>query len=95
MCPDRPGTHTFAPDLRIANRNDLVITNTFVGFQFTMTNIGVAPISDIYLGWFADSDVGPRGGTAIADGMFFQASGYGQGLGMPGNVLFAFEYPAE
>ena len=34
-----------------------------------------------------------RGGTALVEGMFFQSSGYGQGLGMPGNVLFAFEYP--
>jgi len=36
-----------------------------------------------------------RGGTAIINGMFFQTSGYGQGLGMPGNVLYAFEYPEE
>ena len=35
-----------------------------------------------------------RGGTALVDGMFFQSSGYGQGLGMPGNVVFAFEYPS-
>ena len=34
-----------------------------------------------------------RGGTAVVDGMFFQASGYGQGLGMPGHVLYAFEFP--
>jgi hypothetical protein len=37
MCPDRPGTHTFAPDLRVENRSEVVITNTFVGFEFTMT----------------------------------------------------------
>ena len=36
-----------------------------------------------------------RGGTAFANGMFFQPSGYGQGMGMPGNVVFAFEYPAN
>ena len=36
-----------------------------------------------------------RGGTALVDGMFFQSSGYGQGLGMPGNVVFAFEYPMD
>ncbi|MDE0064237.1 MAG: PQQ-binding-like beta-propeller repeat protein [Gammaproteobacteria bacterium] len=36
-----------------------------------------------------------RGGTALVEGMFFQSSGYGQGLGMPGNVLFAFEYPQD
>lgn len=37
MCPDRPGTHTFAPDLRIERADQMVITNTFVGFRFTMT----------------------------------------------------------
>ena len=36
-----------------------------------------------------------RGGTALVDSMFFQSSGYGQGLGMPGNVVFAFEYPQD
>ena len=36
-----------------------------------------------------------RGGTALVDGMFFQSSGYGQGLGMPGNVVFAFEIPTD
>jgi len=32
----------------------------FVGFEFEITNIGVAPINDVYIGFFADSDVGPR-----------------------------------
>ena len=36
-----------------------------------------------------------RSGSAIVDGMVYQTSGYGQGLGMPGNVLFAFEIPSE
>jgi hypothetical protein len=37
MCPDRPGTHTFAPDLRVENDDEMVITSTFVNFEFTMT----------------------------------------------------------
>ena len=36
-----------------------------------------------------------RGGTAIVNGMFYQSSGYGQGMGMPGNLLFAFEVPPD
>ena len=36
-----------------------------------------------------------RSGSAVVDGMVYQTSGYGQGLGVPGNVLFAFEIPAE
>ena len=36
-----------------------------------------------------------RSGSAIANRMVYQTSGYGQGLGMPGNVLFAFEIPSD
>ena len=36
-----------------------------------------------------------RSGNAIVNRMVYQTSGYGQGLGMPGNVLFAFEIPSE
>ncbi len=39
----------------------------FIGFQFTITNTGVAPLDDIYLGFFADPDCGPRGGVQIAN----------------------------
>lgn len=45
--------------------NDSV--DDFVGFQFRVTNSGVSPIDDIYLGFFADPDCGPRGGTEIAN----------------------------
>lgn len=36
-----------------------------------------------------------RAGATVIEGMFYQSSGYGVGLGMPGNVLFAFEFPQE
>ncbi len=39
----------------------------FVGFQFEITNIGVSALQDVYLGIFADCDVGPRGGSGIAE----------------------------
>ena len=32
----------------------------FVAFEFEITNIGVAPVDDVYIGFFADADVGPR-----------------------------------
>jgi hypothetical protein len=32
----------------------------FVGFDFKITNIGVAAIENVYLGFFADSDIGSR-----------------------------------
>jgi hypothetical protein len=32
----------------------------FVGFEFVVTNIGVASIADVYLGFFADADIGAR-----------------------------------
>ncbi len=44
--------------------NDAV--DDFVGFQYTITNIGVTDIRNVYIGFFADSDIGPRGGTGVA-----------------------------
>jgi hypothetical protein len=37
MCPDRAGTHTFGPNLRIVNPQGVEITDNFVNFEFTMT----------------------------------------------------------
>jgi len=31
----------------------------FVAFQFEITNVGVTPINDVYIGFFADCDIGP------------------------------------
>jgi len=33
----------------------------FVGFQFDITNVGVIDLNDVYIGLFADCDIGPRG----------------------------------
>jgi hypothetical protein len=44
--------------------NDLV--DDFVGFEYEITNIGVADIEKMYVGFYADSDIGPRG-QATAD----------------------------
>jgi hypothetical protein len=47
--------------------NDSV--DDFVGFEFFITNIGVTAIDNVYIGFFADPDIGPRGtdGTAEDD----------------------------
>ncbi|MFQ5527824.1 MAG: hypothetical protein ACE5GX_16395 [Thermoanaerobaculia bacterium] len=37
MCPNRRGRHRFTPNLRVEGENEMVITNTFIGFEFTMT----------------------------------------------------------
>ena len=39
----------------------------FVGFEFEITNIGVAPVDDVYIGFFADCDIGPRDRTGRAE----------------------------
>jgi hypothetical protein len=44
--------------------NDSV--DDFVGFQFTVTNIGVTDIDNVYIGFFADCDIGPRGIGGVA-----------------------------
>ena len=47
--------------------NDQV--DDFVGFDYTINNIGVTDIEDVYIGFYSDSDIGPRGqgGTASDD----------------------------
>ena len=47
--------------------NDQV--DDFVGFDYTINNIGVTDIEKVYIGFFSDSDIGPRGqgGTAEDD----------------------------
>lgn len=39
----------------------------FVGFHFEVTNIGVTPLNEVFLGFFADCDIGPRSQGGIAE----------------------------
>lgn len=39
----------------------------FVGYDFTITNIGVADIEAVYLGLFSDCDIGPLGNPVAED----------------------------
>jgi hypothetical protein len=39
----------------------------FIGFQFEMVNVGVQPLEDMYVGFFADCDIGPRNTGGIAE----------------------------
>ncbi|PID81213.1 hypothetical protein CSA17_00900 [bacterium DOLJORAL78_65_58] len=45
--------------------NDQV--DDFVGFDYKITNIGVTDIQRVYVGFFADSDIGPRSGEGTAE----------------------------
>ncbi len=45
--------------------NDQV--DDFVGFEYAIKNVGVTDIERVYLGFFADSDIGPRAADGIAD----------------------------
>ncbi len=44
--------------------NDQV--DDFVGFDYNITNIGVTDVERVYIGFFSDSDIGPRGGGDTA-----------------------------
>jgi len=44
--------------------NDQV--DDFVGFDYTINNIGVTDIEKVYIGFFSDSDIGPRGAAGTA-----------------------------
>jgi hypothetical protein len=39
----------------------------FIGFEFDIVNIGVQPLEDMYVGFFADCDIGPRGQGGVAE----------------------------
>jgi hypothetical protein len=57
-------------DLRVVQNsyaweNDSV--DDFIGFEFEITNIGVQPLDDVFVGFFADCDIGPRGQGGIAE----------------------------
>jgi hypothetical protein len=45
--------------------NDQV--DDFVGFDYKITNVGVTDVQRVYIGFFADSDIGPRSGESIAE----------------------------
>ena len=45
--------------------NDQV--DDFVGFDYQITNIGVTDVDRVYIGFFADSDIGPRGDGDAAE----------------------------
>jgi len=47
--------------------NDQV--DDFVGFEFKITNVGVTDVDKVYIGFFADSDIGPRGVAGADDDM--------------------------
>ncbi|MFT7698569.1 MAG: hypothetical protein ACI8S7_000382 [Candidatus Krumholzibacteriia bacterium] len=44
--------------------NDLA--DDFVGFDYVITNVGVTDIDRVYIGFFSDADIGPRGGSNTA-----------------------------
>ncbi len=62
--------------------NDQV--DDFVGFDYTINNVGVTDVEKVYIGFFSDSDIGPRGmgGTADDD----MAGSWPMNHGSPGLV---------
>ncbi|RKZ13393.1 hypothetical protein DRQ53_13395 [bacterium] len=69
----------------------------FVGFEFRLKNIGSDPLEDLFVGFFADCDVGPRGiGEVSQDDLpgYFEASiRVEDGSRVP--VSIAFTYDAD
>lgn len=55
--------------------NDTV--DDFVGFEFFVTNVGVIPINNVYIGFFADCDIGPRGREGASED---DLAGFWQGM---------------
>lgn len=77
--------------------NDQV--DDFVGFQYTITNVGVTNVNNIYIGFFADADIGPRGGGSVARddmaGSFSGAVRASDGSWVPVEVGFMWDAAEE
>lgn len=43
------------------------LAEDFIGYDFTITNTGSAPIEQVYVGMFSDFDIGPRGMPVAED----------------------------
>lgn len=43
------------------------LTDDFIAFDFKLVNTGFNPLQDVYLGFFADCDIGPRGEDNVAE----------------------------
>lgn len=69
----------------------------FVGFDFAVKNIGTEVLEELYLGFFADCDVGPRGAGNIAQddlpGFYRASVRADDGTRVP--VSIAFMYDAD
>lgn len=70
-------------------------TDDFVAFQFTIKNIGVSNLSNVYIGFFADSDIGPRSGENTANddmaGSFSGAVRASDGSWVPVEVGYMYD----
>ena len=71
----------------------------FVGFQYTITNVGVSDINNVYIGFFADADIGPRTGTGTAAddmaGSFSGAVAASDGSYVPVEVGYMYDAAEE
>jgi hypothetical protein len=43
------------------------LTDDFIAFDFKLINRGLGPLADVYLGFFADCDIGPREGENVSE----------------------------
>lgn len=65
LYPDHEPLQLKVVQTAVAWENDNA--DDFIGFDFQITNIGVATIEDVYLGFFADADIGPKTLTGRAE----------------------------
>ncbi len=56
----------------------------FVGFDYKITNVGVTDVERVYIGFFSDSDIGPRDGANTANDDM--AGSWPEAHGSPGLV---------
>ena len=63
--PDHTPMNLEVIQTSFAWENDQV--DDFVGFDYKISNIGVTDVQRVYVGFFADSDIGPRSADGVAE----------------------------
>lgn len=75
------------------------LSEDFIGFDFTITNVGVEQLDQVYLGLFSDSDIGPRGLPGISDndfaGFVSTMAATSDGSMVPVRIAYMYDGPSS
>lgn len=75
------------------------LSEDFIGYDFTITNVGAELLEQVYLGLFSDSDIGPRGLPGISDndyaGFVSTMATASDGSVVPVRIAYMYDGPSN